>query len=160
MALQVEIDDLFAHAMKGQWDEVLKIYKRSPVVQKAKITKSEDTTLHTAVSVGQTDTALELVEICGEDILELENAKGNTALHIAAALGNLSVCKSMISKNPNLIAMRNLNGETPLFLTALHGKIEAFLYLHSVSNEDYLVRRNDGDTILHAAISGEYFSKF
>ncbi|EXC16955.1 Ankyrin repeat-containing protein [Morus notabilis] len=157
MALHVEIDDLFAYAMKGQWDEVVKIYKRSPVVRKAKITKSEDTTLHTAVSVGQTDTALELVEICEEDILELENAKGNTALHIAAALGNLRVCKSMISKNQNLIALRNLNGETPLFLAALHGKIEAFLYLHTLSNEDYLVRRNDGDTILHAAISGEYF---
>ncbi|GMN63898.1 hypothetical protein TIFTF001_032975 [Ficus carica] len=158
MSLQVKtIDKLFANAMKGQWDEVLKIYNESPEVQKAKITKSEDTTLHTAVSVGQTEIALELVEKSQKDTLELANAKGNTALHIAAALGDLRVCESMISKNRCLITFRNLKGETPLFLAALHGKREAFLYLYSLGKEDYLVRRYDGDTVLHAAISGEYF---
>ncbi|GMN70288.1 hypothetical protein TIFTF001_039332 [Ficus carica] len=157
MSLQVKIDNLFANAMKGQWDEVLKIYNKSPEVQKAKIAKSEDTTLHTAVSVGQTEIALELVEKSQEDTLELANAKGNTALHIAAALGDLRVCESMISKNRGLITFRNLKGETPLFLAALHEKREAFLYLYSLRKEDYLVRRYDGDTVLHAAISGEYF---
>ncbi|GMN68023.1 hypothetical protein TIFTF001_037082, partial [Ficus carica] len=140
------------------WDEVLKIYNKSPEVQKAKITKSEDTTLHTTVSVGQTEIALELVEKSQEDTLELANAKGNTALHIAAALGDLRVCESMISKNRGLITFRNLKGETPLFLAPLHAKREAFLYLYSLNKEDYLVRRYDGDTVLHAAISGDYLS--
>ncbi|PON92521.1 Transmembrane protein [Trema orientale] len=157
MSLQGEIDNLFVYAMKGQWDEVLRIYKKSPEAQKTKITKSEDTALHVAVSVGQTDTAVELVAVSQEGILEMKNARGNSALHIAAALGNLLVCKSMVSRNLNLITIRNDKGETPLFLAALHGKRDAFIYLHSLSKDEYLVRRNDGDTVLHAAITGEYF---
>ncbi|PON92523.1 Transmembrane protein [Trema orientale] len=158
MSLQGKFDDLFAYAMKGQWDEVLQIYEKYPGAQKAKITKSEDTALHIAVSVGETDVAVELVGISHDGILEIENAKGNTALHIAAALGDLTVCTCLVSKNPYLIHMRNIYGETPLFLAALHGKRETFLYLHPLSKEEDLVRRNDGDNILHAAIAGDYFS--
>ncbi|XP_062104497.1 uncharacterized protein LOC133815703 [Humulus lupulus] len=144
--------------MKGQWEEVLRIYEKSQEAQKAKITILEDTALHIAVSVGQTDTALELVGVSKDGILEVENARGNTALHIAAALGNLIVCTHMVMKNPKLVAIRNHNGETPIFLAALHGKKDTFLYLYSKDKEESLVRRNNGDTILHAAITGEYFS--
>ena len=144
MAAQGEIDELFVYAMKGQWEEVLQIYKQSREAQKAKITKSEDTALHVAVSVGQTATALELVEVSQNGILEIKNTKGNTALHIAAALGNSTLCTRMVLKNQNLITIRNHNGETPLFLAALRGKRDTFLYLYTQSKEEYLVRRNDG----------------
>uniref|UniRef100_A0A803Q241 PGG domain-containing protein n=1 Tax=Cannabis sativa TaxID=3483 RepID=A0A803Q241_CANSA len=158
MPSRKEVNDLFSYAMKGQWEEVLIIYKKSQEAQKAKITILEDTVLHIAISVGQTETAVELVRVSKNSILEVENARGNTALHIAAALGNLVVCTNMIKKNPNLIAIRNHNGETPVFLAALNGKKDTFLYLYSKDKEESLVRRNNGDTILHAAISGEYFS--
>ncbi|KAF4355302.1 hypothetical protein F8388_026572 [Cannabis sativa] len=154
MASSRELNNLFSNAMKGQWDEVLRIYKKSQEAQKAKITILEDTVLHIAVSSGQTETAIELISISENSILEVENARGNTTLHIAAALGNLVVCTSMIEKNPNLTAIRNHYGETPVFLAALNGKKDTFLYLYSKDKEESLVRRNNGDTILHAAISG------
>lgn len=160
MNVEREVDNLFAHAMKGKWNEVSKIYETSREARRAKLTKSEDTALHIAVSVGQTEVALKLVGMCEDDIMLIANASGNTALHLAAALGDLLACKAMVSKNPDLLASRNQKGETPLFLAARHGKREAFLYLHSLGKEDLQVRRNNGDTILHAAISGEYFSKF
>ena len=160
MSLEADVDSLFAHAMKGEWLKVSEIYEKSPEARKAKLTKSEDTALHIAVTVGQTETAVRLVEIVSEDILKIADAKGDTALHIAAALGDLSVCRSMASKSSGLITARNNKGETPLFLAARHGKKEAFLFLYSLGGrDDFHVRRNDGDTILHAAIIGEYFSE-
>ena len=56
--------------------------------------------------------------------------------------------------------IRNNDGETPLFLAALNGKKETFGFLNAQFTEAHHVRRNNGDTILHAAIAGEYFSKF
>ncbi|XP_059287567.1 uncharacterized protein LOC132040894 [Lycium ferocissimum] len=66
------------------------------------------------------------------------------------------------SKDP-LIWETNKKGETPLFIAAYQGKLKAFLYLHKCVQDEKeegpieLCRREDGDNILHAAISGEYF---
>ena len=160
MALQKQIDDLFMFTMKGKWNDVVEIYRAIPEAQKAKITKSGETALHIAVSVGQTDIAVELVEMVEEDILSIVNVRGNTALHIAASLGDLRVCRSIASRDLNLMKIRNNNGEIPLFLAAVFGKKETLLYLNTLCTESDHVRRNNGDTILHAAIAGEYFSKF
>ncbi|KAL5542601.1 hypothetical protein UlMin_010311 [Ulmus minor] len=158
MASQKEVDDLFTFAMKGKWNDVVEIYRAIPEAQKAKITKSGDTALHIAVSAGQTDIAVELVEMVEEDILSIVNVRGNTALHIAAALGDLRVCQSIASRDLDLVKIRNNNGEIPLFLAAVFGKKETLLYLNTLCTESDHVRRNNGDTILHAAIAGEYFS--
>ncbi|KAI5349834.1 hypothetical protein L3X38_002732 [Prunus dulcis] len=65
----------------------------------------------------------------------------------------------MVTKDRSLVSLRNIDGETPLFLAALNGHNKAFLCLHSHCQEKYhSFRDNNGDTILHAAISGEYFS--
>ncbi|ESR34153.1 hypothetical protein CICLE_v10004568mg [Citrus x clementina] len=103
------------------------------------------------------------------DVLKLQNRKGNTALHLAAALGNEVMCHCMASKDPKLVAVRNHEGETPLFLAALEGQKDAFLCLHLLDTESKgdknkndsraaTFRKNNGDTILHAAIFGEHFS--
>ncbi|KAL5542577.1 hypothetical protein UlMin_010287 [Ulmus minor] len=158
MAMQTEMDDLFTKAMKGQWNEVVEMY-REIRAQTAKITKSDDTALHIAVSVGETETAVELVNIADKDSLKITNVRGNTALHVAAALGNLEVCESMVEKNSYLMAIRNNDGEIPLFLAALNGKKETFSFLNAqCTGAHHYVRRNNGDTILHVAIAGEYFS--
>ncbi|TXG63710.1 hypothetical protein EZV62_010704 [Acer yangbiense] len=43
------------NAMKGDWDEVVKIYSNNPSIHKAKITRSGGTALHIAVSDGKED---------------------------------------------------------------------------------------------------------
>ncbi|KDO61185.1 hypothetical protein CISIN_1g043593mg [Citrus sinensis] len=66
------------------------------MIQAAKITNSEDTALHIAVSDGRSDIVLKLVESMGQNasnVLKLQNEKGNTALHLAAALGNAAFVK-------------------------------------------------------------------
>ncbi|KAJ4722992.1 putative Ankyrin repeat-containing protein [Melia azedarach] len=160
----MEVNNLFESAMKGQWNKVVEAYEKNPMIQEAKITKSQDTALHIAVADGQTDIVLKLVETMGKNapnILKIKNDRGNTALHLAAALGHVQMCHCMASKDPKLLAARNNESETPLFLAALHGKKAAFLCLHYFSQDkenSSSGRKNNGDTILHSAICGEYFS--
>lgn len=159
---QEEIDKLFDNTMKGRWKEVVEAYKRGQEFRKAKITSLEDTALHLAVSDGETEVALKLMGsiVDEEDVLSIANKRGDTALHLAAAMGDVEVCQNMAKRNPNLITVRNLNGETPLYLAALHGKQKAFLCLHSLCKQKHhSFRKSNGDTILHAAISAEHFSK-
>ncbi|GMN70290.1 hypothetical protein TIFTF001_039334 [Ficus carica] len=86
--------------MENNWEEVVTTYKNSPRARKAKlIRKSEDTALHIAVSNGQTENALKLVDTIDEDVLvKILNARGNTPLHLAAKLGNFKICEKMVSK--------------------------------------------------------------
>ncbi|KAH9649869.1 ANK REP REGION domain-containing protein [Citrus sinensis] len=165
MASQIAaVNDLFENAMKGRWNEVAEAYENNPMIQVAKITNSEDTALHIAVSDGRSDIVLKLVESMGQNasnVLKLQNEKGNTTLHLAAALGNAALCHCMASKDPKLVAARNKESETPLFLAALHGKKDAFLCLHFFNQEmdrTASCRKNNGDTILHSAIFGDHFS--
>ena len=55
---------------------------------------------------------------------------------------------------------RNKKGETPLFLAALHGHKDAFLYLHFCCTDQssgLWKRTSDGETVLHCTIRREHF---
>ncbi|KAJ4723000.1 putative Ankyrin repeat-containing protein, partial [Melia azedarach] len=103
----MEVNNLFESAMKGQWNKVVEAYEKNPVIQEAKITKSEDTALHIAVADGQTDIVLKVAETMGKNapnILKIKNDRGNAALHLAAALGHVQMCHCMASKDTKLVA--------------------------------------------------------
>ncbi|KAM5569644.1 hypothetical protein ABKV19_016914 [Rosa sericea] len=171
MASDEEIDSLFENAMKGQWEKVMEAYRNSITAQVAKITRSKETALHIAIADGRTEIVLELVNIilnngdksddsASTAVLSIANDRGNTPLHLAAWLGNVQVCHSIAAQAASLVSVRNVEGETPLFLAALNGNTKAFLclHLHSQEKNHSSIRDINGDTILHAAISGEYFS--
>ncbi|BFG13813.1 hypothetical protein CerSpe_000870 [Prunus speciosa] len=154
--------DLFDKAMNGQWEKVVEVYRSSENAYDLRITKMGDTALHFAVSDEETKVVLDLLEIIGDNafnILKIKNNKGNTPLHLAAALGDVKLCHAMAIKAKTLVSLRNNQDETPLFLAALNGKEEAFVCLHSHCGPNcYSFRARNGNTILHAAMSGEYFS--
>ncbi|KAL5097226.1 hypothetical protein RYX36_001553 [Vicia faba] len=161
---EIEFESLFNHAVRGQWKEVLELYEKNPEVLEAKITKAEDTVLHIAVYVSQTFFVTTLLDNISQNmcrnILRMQNSKGNTPLHVAAELGNVDICNNIAKRDPTLISYRNFEGETPLFLAAVHGKRDAFLCLHGRhqnKDDDSISRKNNGDTILHSTISSEYF---
>ena len=168
MALVKNQRDLFRIAMRGEWREVMKMYKEGEDAHRAKITRSGYTALHVAVSDGKEDVVEELIGVLLDDFhkakeaLAMQNEAGNTPLHIAASMGNVKMCEHIAYADPTLIGIQNEDGETPIFLAALHGKKDAFLCLHSFCLPDVGIsycRREDGDTILHCAIAGEYFGK-
>ncbi|GMN48857.1 hypothetical protein TIFTF001_018021 [Ficus carica] len=158
--------DLFNKAMRGEWEEVVKIYERDPRAHRAKITRSGDTALHVAISDCQDDFVEKLVQqivaqySSPESVLDIGNDRGNTALHFAAAMGNVRMCKCIAEVKHSLVGSRNKDTETPLFVAAVRGKKEAFLCLHHICASEPDVsycRRDDGQTALHLAIAGEYF---
>ncbi|XP_024167407.1 uncharacterized protein LOC112173949 [Rosa chinensis] len=154
---------LFNMAMKSQWEEVVQAYRENKLALRARITKSGDTALHIAVSDGQEEHVEKLVKLVSKKELEIQNERGNTPLHFAAAQGNLRMCECIAKDHPSLVSILNKDKETPLFLAALHGKKDAFLCLHCIctpgeSQPNYsCCRREDGETILHCAIAGDYF---
>ncbi|GMY16829.1 ankyrin repeat and protein kinase domain-containing protein 1-like [Fagus crenata] len=78
-------------------------------------------------------------------------------------MGNVYMCQCIGNADKSLVGARNYDSETPFFLAALYGKKEAFLCLHELcgtENGYNYCRRKDGDTILHCAISGDYFGEY
>lgn len=160
---------LFSRAMKGEWDEVVRIYQDYPEAHTTRITRTGETALHVAVSDSQEDTVEDLlgliagtaVEGYTKAVLEIRNVRGNTALHYAASVGSVRMCECIALEHPSLVGLCNVEGETPLFLAALHGKKEVFMGLHYLcvpEGTDYLYcRRKDGQTVLHSTINGDYF---
>ncbi|KAH9785727.1 ANK REP REGION domain-containing protein [Citrus sinensis] len=169
MATGIDIDQLkkglFKSAMKGKWNEVVENYGKDDRIHEARITRSGGTALHIAVSDGQEEIVEDLVRIIHEKqqlkVLKIGDERGSTPLHIAAGLGNVSMCKCIATADPRLIGERNHENETPFFLAARHGHKDAFLCLHylcaSVDDGYNYSRRKNGETILHYAISGYYF---
>ncbi|KAM3267310.1 hypothetical protein P3S67_032482 [Capsicum chacoense] len=170
-------DEIFNAAMENEWNEVKELYMKYESLRTTKLTRSEDTALHLAISSYHPDRDTYLHHLlCIKDmitnipkenrecILKQKNEKGNTPLHLAAELGSVPIIECLVnSEEPELIQETNEKGETPLFITAYRGKQDAFLYLHKCCQNEKeegpieLCRRKDGDNILHAAISGEYF---
>ncbi|KAK2648408.1 hypothetical protein Ddye_015897 [Dipteronia dyeriana] len=159
----------FKNAMKGEWGEVVQIYSDNPSIHKAKITRSGGTALHIAVSDGKEDIVKKLLDLikdksptAAQEVLRMGDEIGNTPLHTAAMLGNVKMCRCIAVLDKSLIGVRNQDSETPFFLAASHGHKDAFLCLHFLCQppnhgSDYCRRNTDGDTILHSAISGDYF---
>ncbi|KAF8401748.1 hypothetical protein HHK36_012694 [Tetracentron sinense] len=156
---------LFTLAMRGQWNEIVKAYEyNGEALWTAKITKSGDTALHVAVSYGKLGTVEKLLGATPDTqkvpSLQVKNEKGNTPLHLAASMGSVKICDYFAKQDPGLVIARNKAGETPLFLAALHGNTDAFLRLRDHCHnkrDDRPYIRDDGDTILHCAISRNYF---
>ena len=170
--------EMLNHAMEGNWEDVVGMYEKYPWAQNARLTRSGETALHIAVFKSTEDTVKRLVNLVdaeeekaqhgesssaaeAKNPLMIANDRGNTPLHLAALIGNVNMCNYIASKREELVGLRNIAGETPLFLAALRGKKEVFLYLHSkcgpAGTHNHYTRRDDGQTILHVAISGEYF---
>ncbi|XP_028755538.1 uncharacterized protein LOC114714913 [Neltuma alba] len=108
------------------------------------------------------------------DVLGAKNNKGNTPLHLAASYEcrayydsrkSIDMSTKIGEAYPSSVVEPNNAGETPLFLAALHGNREVFLWLHyhipqdPSSSRDAHYKRDDNndtinDTILHCAIAG------
>ncbi|KAJ8624624.1 hypothetical protein MRB53_033154 [Persea americana] len=172
-----EVEDLWKKmlslAFKGEWDEVDYILtgEDSSTIRAfclQPIYSSNDTLLHLAASEGQTEVVQELLKMIKQDLENDEmgsiefppvNVTRNTPLHLAAVNGHDETCKKIMEEVPGWEETMNEDGETPIFLAALAGAKEVFSTLTSMSQNKKIAlrRRNDGDTILHCAVFGEYF---
>ncbi|WKA01707.1 hypothetical protein VitviT2T_019975 [Vitis vinifera] len=145
--------------MEGDWEAVVTTYEDQPWAGREKITKG-NTALHIAVLDRQESIVQKLVQVIGnqKDVLDIKKEQGDTPLHLAAAIGNVSMCLHIACGHPYLVGVCNKELETPLFVAARHGKIGAFFCLLDMSGSRAQfygkLRNKNGETILHCAIAG------
>ncbi|XP_055836199.1 protein ACCELERATED CELL DEATH 6-like isoform X2 [Solanum dulcamara] len=90
--------------------------------------------------------------------LRIKNKNGNTALHEAAKLGRLEIVKVLVSLDSEIVLERNKKGETPIYVAGMNGEKEVFTLLADNNLcDEFSMIRDDGSTVLHAAINHEYY---
>ena len=171
--LKKEAERLSQSAARGEWDEVQKICQAANWLFDISITKLGDTVLHLAVYNKQENIFERLLQQLSSEslhetsFLKKKNAKGDTLLHSAASVGSENMCRIITEfhsaeYSTTLLSVRNNEGETPLFSAALHGRKDAFLFLHSICGPEErsnYCKRSNGDSILHCAISEEHYGE-
>lgn len=166
---------LFHSAVKGEWNKVLQSCTEAKWPLCIRITKSLDSLFHLAANNKRVDIFEKLLQTLSPLPqsersryammgLEMANKKGNNALHIAASIGNAKLCERIIRcTESKLLSVCNNEGEAPLFLAAVNGHKDAFIRINKYycQKEDGHpdCKRNDGETILHVAISQEYYGE-
>ncbi|XP_052176283.1 uncharacterized protein LOC127790705 isoform X2 [Diospyros lotus] len=117
-----------------------------------------NTILHFLAINGNESAFKELSVLLSREMLKKGNFKGNTTLHEAARFGRRKVVGIILKKDKGLALARNSLGETPLYVAVASGKKDVFDCLMELNKDNVPTPRNDGCTILHAAVIGEYYS--
>ncbi|XP_042510994.1 protein ACCELERATED CELL DEATH 6-like isoform X2 [Macadamia integrifolia] len=149
--------DVYRAAENGEnLSILLKFYTERQ--QTSPINSRGDTVLHTLILNHHIKAANELLNLQVFHGLTAKNCKGNTVLHEAAKVGALEIAMLLIQKEESLICEPNLMGETPLYLAAANGHTNMFWYLARNNSQGHTgLKRNDGCTVLHAAVMGEFY---
>ncbi|PNX90167.1 ankyrin repeat protein, partial [Trifolium pratense] len=144
-----EVNDFLGeYTWEGKWENVIMLYYEYPEqAHRAIISDSTGTALHVAIDLDEENVVKELVnailihnsrqENIDERVeaLEMQNERGDTPLHFAASRGFARI-------------------------SAINWRKQTFAYLAHISKERVTLQdlvREDGDSILHTAIRGEYF---
>lgn len=114
--------------------------------------KRGDTPLHLAVARGGREGNEICVYLCERELELMGNIKTAAAVNDPPA--------ATVLQQPS--TMENCVGETPIFIAALHGNMDAFFLLHAMhpikeSTPRSYYTRHDGNTILHIAVLGQHF---
>ncbi|XP_031249213.1 ankyrin repeat-containing protein ITN1-like [Pistacia vera] len=169
-------------ALDKKWDELENICKRQSGFDLIFPQTPDGDTLFRLAAFSKSKKPLEsLLKIAEVDSItksaySATNIHGNTALHEAAADGNIEAINLLVAhdkkilqvtnsegETPPLLEVTNVEGETPLFKAAAYGKEEVVRHLAPKSctnGELKKVHRNKKrpeTSILHAAIQGENF---
>nr|XP_012606405.1 ankyrin repeat domain-containing protein 6 isoform X4 [Microcebus murinus] len=142
---------LLIAAYKGQTENVVQLINKGA---KVAVTKGDQTALHRATVVGNTEIIAALVqEGCA---LDRQDKDGNTALHEASWHGFSQSVKLLVKAGANVLA-RNKAGNTALHLACQNSHSQSTrVLLLGGSRAD--LKNNAGDTCLHVAARYNHLS--
>ncbi|KAF3321498.1 Death-associated protein kinase dapk-1 [Carex littledalei] len=142
-----EIDSAIRNNKRGYLSELVKEKDPGP----ANLLK--DSILSIVIAYEKSDLAIQLISEMSTESVMAANYDRDTALHIAAAKGDVRVVTALVNKNPRLLEARNRHMEIPLHKAALYGETDVFWTLVD-KNSPVDARREDGATMLHCAVMG------
>ncbi|OMO99229.1 hypothetical protein COLO4_13426 [Corchorus olitorius] len=157
----VEVDlDRYAKfrkaAKQGKWQDIKtqNLDKISDDHLTAPITEFYETLLHLLVNCkGALWLVKEIVEKIDITSLGKTDYEGNTALSVAASVGNAEAAKMIAQKNPGLLLEPNHSNETPFHLAAKLTHDHTFKLILAVAESEKKLT-NDIDTNLFCSSSG------
>ncbi|XP_076889515.1 uncharacterized protein LOC143540298 [Bidens hawaiensis] len=132
---------LYEASIRCDWKAAKAVLDTEPGLERCGITENWETALHVAASAkadpkDMKEFGTNLVELVGENGLELQNENCNTALYLAAAAGNLEIVKIMVDKNRVLLTIQGAKGVMhPLYAAVLFGNYDVAKYLYEESKE-------------------------
>ena len=83
------------------------------------------------------------------DVLDKDNG-GITVLHYASLGGNTEIVQYLVDNYPELLTMRDKDGQSPFLVAGISGSLELVKYLISMEC-DVMDKDNDGETVLYKA---------
>ncbi|XP_063563844.1 ankyrin repeat domain-containing protein 6 isoform X15 [Gorilla gorilla gorilla] len=135
---------LLIAAYKGQTENVVQLINKGA---KVAVTKGDQTALHRATVVGNTEIIAALIhEGCA---LDRQDKDGNTALHEASWHGFSQSAKLLVKAGANVLA-KNKAGNTALHLACQNSHSQSTRVLLLAGSRADL-KNNAGDTALHVA---------
>ncbi|CAI9272250.1 unnamed protein product [Lactuca saligna] len=154
---------LYEASIRGDWKAAKEILDERPELVRYSVTGNNETALHVAASTKSTKQVEQFVENLmtkmEKEDLELKNNSSNTALCLAAAVGNVKMVELMVKKCRALVAITGSGGMTPLYMAALFGHSEVVKYLYKNSQklrDDYWTPQNRG-WLLQKCVENDMF---
>jgi len=109
--------------------------------------------LFTAIEGWMKRVALKIIEK-GFDLTIKRGSDSYTALHLAAELGQLDICKAIVSKNKSLLNETTSLGYTPLHLAAYKGHYYTVDYFVKMGADNTKLSENKETPIMRAMYGG------
>jgi len=127
---------LYKAALGGKWKEARRFIDEDPEALTAKITIASETALHIAVGTGKDIAFVEkLITRMSPEELALTDQNGETALSVAAIVGNKRAAELLYNKNPDLPNILSKAG-LPIHRAAQYGQRDMISYLLEVTKKD------------------------
>lgn len=152
---------LYNAALRGDWDATREILEGDPEASEARVAPNLDTALHIAVGTGKAIPYLRnLVSQMRDESLEVKNATGKTALHVAALMGNLEAAKILVHRHPGLLYSPDRYGYFPVVKAAMSAHRPTLQFFISHTKDDVvpnLYAQDHGVDLLECIIDAEFF---
>jgi len=87
----------------------------------------------------------------GASVTQRESKQGNTALHIAAKMGNFHAAKNIVETEPSLALSKNFESQTPFHLAVESRSMEVLQELEKFKIESLAIKNTEGENPLFVA---------
>ncbi|KAJ0081884.1 hypothetical protein Patl1_12177 [Pistacia atlantica] len=126
---------LYKAILEGNLELIKEFCDLNPEAVRVRITVNLDTALHVAVGKEANHIVKFLLCLMSKDDVGLQNNEGNTALSIAAIVGNFQAAKMIMGRHPDLVAVANNSGRMPIIEAARHGQKKMIRYLQQFTRD-------------------------
>ncbi|KAI3701588.1 hypothetical protein L6452_26777 [Arctium lappa] len=150
-----KIIELRRATMHGWWDDVEKILKNGKDLETEPLNGEGNTVLHIAIGIDNYGFIEKLLEYIikkensentiksDSSALRKKNSNGNTALHIAAIVGNRAAAELLVKGDEELLKIGDENEKKPLFKAYSNMQFDTFIYLLDQATKDETKKAKD-----------------